>query len=144
MDKRILSYLAKQRISVGSILQDDQTIHSATMHFAHAENPFRIYWLTGKATRKCRSLLTGTTQQAAVVIGFSEEEFTTFQAEGTVQLVGSDQMGAYFEKYPSRKESAVSPDVACLEFTPTWWAFHDYSQKTPLELAMDQGKGDSS
>src|SRR5215212_5965528 len=105
MDSKVQEFLKNHRVSVLSIVQDDSTVHAAALHFAHSEDPFYLYSLTGKGSRKCRSLLSGKQIPASIVIGFDESEFASFQADGTVKIVSEDSevdegWKIYGTKYP--------------------------------------------
>lgn len=130
MDSRVLDFLKKHRISVSSVLLDNSTTHSAAMHFSHQDKPFNFFFLADKGTRKLQPLQPGKEVTASLVIGFSEEEFATFQAEGTMLLVTEGKAVAngwniYLRKYPEKAKLKSDPDIVMLRFTPTWWRFMD-------------------
>lgn len=130
MDQRISAFLEAHRVSVMGVLQSDGTIHSASLHYAHSEKPLGFYFITGRDSRKCRSLLDGAVQNASLVIGFNEEEFVTFQMEGKVKIVEDETeldnaWKTYLEKYPSRSGRKDNPEIAVLKFAPDWWRYTD-------------------
>jgi len=43
MDKRVLEFLGKNRVSVLTTLLKDGTPHGATLHYSHKENPLELY-----------------------------------------------------------------------------------------------------
>lgn len=127
MDNKVVAFLNSHRVSVLGVLQNDSMVHSATLHFAHAENLPHFYVWTEKASRKCQSLLDGSERNASFVVGFDEEEFATFQAEGKVKIAMGDDLEngwtAYGNKFPDRKAGRENPDMVLLQFTPNWWRF---------------------
>lgn len=137
MSNKLLDFLESHRIAVLGVLQKDNTVHSASLHYALVEKPLSFVFRTEKASLKCKDLLNGEETSASLVIGFSEEEFVTFQAKGTVQIV-SDQstldqvQTAYYQKYPQREKNKENPKIATLVFTPTWWRLRDYKTE-PVE-----------
>lgn len=137
MDKAAASFLNHHRISVLGISQEKGRIHSASLHYAHTESPLHFFFITEKTSEKCKSLLSGE-QKASLVIGFSEEEFSTFQAEGIVKIAeGKKRETAwdiYLEKYPSREHRKANDDFAILMFSPTWWRYRDMREAPMKEV----------
>ena len=129
MDKSVQEFLKNHRISALGILQADNTVHSAAMHTAFTTDPLSFLFLTEKNSRKCQPLLAGQAQNASLVIGFSEEELASFQAEGTVGILNGEKLqdawGIYLERFPERQKRKGNPDYVLLEFTPTWWRYTD-------------------
>jgi len=137
MDKKVSEFLEQQRISVLSILQTDGSIHSATLHYASISNPPSFFFMTEKDSKKCASLLEGQVQVASVVIGFSEEEFTTFQAEGKVRIASKEadaEWKTYINKYPTRSKGRENPSYVLLEFTPSWWRYSDTKASPQVKI----------
>jgi general stress protein 26 len=96
--------------------------------------------MTDKASKKCASLLKGNEQVASLVIGFSEEEFATFQAEGKVRILSkeaSDEWKAYIDKYPTRSKGRENPSYVLLEFTPTWWSYNNIQTTPAVKISSD-------
>ncbi len=143
MDGNAFDFIRKQRVSVLGILQDDTSIHSATLHFAHTEHPPAFYFLTDRNSRKCTSLLSGKAVNASLVIGFREEEFATFQAEGTAVIVQDkdaleEGWNAYGTKYPERAGSRRNDSYVLLKFTPAWTRFS--AAKAPKKFSSEMNK----
>lgn len=139
MNGQIAQYLDVQRVSVLSVFQNDSSIHAATLHFAHQKETNSFLFLTSKNSKKCASLLSGESTTAALVIGFNEEEFVTFQAEGNVAIV--DQESAwevYLAKYPTRASRRENPETVLLEFIPQWWRFTDMKTDPPTTISSEQ------
>lgn len=138
MDASILAFLKHHRISVIGVLQEDGTVHSATLHYAHSSDPVSFYFLTGKQSRKARPLAEGKETPGSLVIGFSEEEFCTFQAEGTI-TISTDESGweAYVTKYPNRSNLKTDPEIVLLKFTPTWYRYTDMKTKPPTTISSE-------
>lgn len=128
MDQETLAFLAAQRVSVISILQDDNTPHAATLHFAYDKNNNVFYFLTHTSSRKCQSLLSGKEMPASFVTGFSEEACSTFQADGVIRMLTGEPLEEgwhiYGKKYPERSGAKEQDGVTLLCFTPLW---HRYS-----------------
>lgn len=140
MDQRISAFLEAHRVSVLGVLQSDGTIHSASLHYAHSEDPLSFYFITGKDSRKCQSLLDGSVQNASLVIGFNEEEFVTFQMEGKVKALEKKTeldkaWKTYLEKYPSRSGRKDNPEIAVLKFTPGWSRYTDMKTNPPTTIS---------
>lgn len=140
MEDNVKRFLKAHRISVAGILQSDGSIHSATMHYAHTEEPLMFFFMTDKGSRKCRPLQNNESVQASLVIGFNEEEMATFQAEGEICFLKpeNEQTGweTYTKKYPNRAAGKNDPDVVVLQFTPNWARFSDYQGQSPIESLL--------
>jgi uncharacterized protein YhbP (UPF0306 family) len=143
MQSEVVEFLQTQRVSVVGILQIDNAIHSAALHYSFVNDPIRFYFMTQKKSRKCRSLLTGEKVNASVVIGFSEEEFKTFQAEGTIRIVSNEQEFAdgwesYGTKYPNRTGQKINEEMVLLEFQPDyWWRYQDLNATPKVEFSSE-------
>lgn len=140
MDQKLLDILYNQAVSVLSLVRPDGTVHSATMHFATATDPLRIYFHTPKTSRKVDGMHVGMSTPAAVTIGFSEEEWTTLQMEGTARLItDSAEMetakNMYYGKYPDARKYEKEGDVILIEFTPSWWRYTDYKTEPPTVIS---------
>lgn len=138
----IQTFLQSHRISVLGVLQDGGKVHSAALHYTHLQDPFKFFFMTEKESQKCRDLINGKENSASLVIGFSEEEFVTFQAEGTVKIVTDEENIAegteiYMQKYPSRTERQNNPNIVLLQFTPTLWTYRDYKTKPVTEITSN-------
>lgn len=138
MDKHIEAFLNNQRVSVLGVLQNDRTIHSAALHFAYSKDPLAFYFITEKKSRKCASLLDNKAHNASLVIGFSEEEFTTFQCEGTVKIISDPSKleaswNIYVGKFAERSSRKSHPDFVLLEFIPQWWRYTNSQTKISSE-----------
>lgn len=142
MNHIVQQFLSTQRISVVGILQSENSIHSATLHFAYSPEPFTFYFLTDTKSKKCKALLNGEFQNASLVIGFSEEEFKTFQAEGNIHITRGEErtkgFSVYTNKFPERISWQEKPDIALLKFIPTWWRYRDMKQQPMLEIESDK------
>ncbi len=110
----------------------DSTPHAAAVHYSHIGSPLVFYFSTDNTSRKCQGLLNGETVKAAVVIGFSEEEWATMQMEGKVNLVTDNQellkaQQTHYDKHPNSAKYKDEPETVFLVFTPTWWRYTDYN-----------------
>ncbi len=142
MDNTVQTFLKSHRVSVLGVGQEDGKVHSATLHCAHLVDPLSFFFMTEKDSKKCVSLLDGKETYASLVVGFSEEDFVTFQAEGNVVIVTEERqhvsyVEAYMHKYPSRTERKNNPNNVLLQFTPSWWRYRDYKSKPFLEINSD-------
>jgi general stress protein 26 len=128
-NKTVKDFLENNRVSVLGILQEKNSIHSASLHFAHSINPLVFYFLTNNDTLKSASLIDGSEQNASLVIGFDEGEFTTFQSRGKAKIVkGRDEDKAwriYSGKFKGKEKSRSKEKVILIEFRPNWWRYTD-------------------
>lgn len=134
IDPRILSFLNKERVCSLTTLLKDGSPHAAALHYSHNDNPFEIYVSTENNSRKCEALLNGDTVKGSFVIGFGEEEFITYQADGDVRIV-KDQKELekvhkiHYKKHPSSEKWQDDPATVFLVFKPTWWRYTEYKPK---------------
>lgn len=68
------------------------------MHYATDAKASNFIFFTKDKSRKCANLGVGEKAKASLVIGFSEEEWIEFQAEGEIEKI---------DKTNSKKEEAV-------------------------------------
>ena len=141
MNETVIHFLNTHRVSVLGILQKNNAIHSASLHFAYSKDTNSFFFITPRSSRKCESLLNNETQNASLVIGFSEEEFTTFQAEGEVKIVTEkDEEKAweiYLKKYPSRETRKSNEEFVILEFRPDTWKFTNMKVDPAIKISSE-------
>ncbi|HYD34640.1 MAG TPA: pyridoxamine 5'-phosphate oxidase family protein [Vitreimonas sp.] len=135
----ILHFVAKHRIAVLSVAMPDGSVHSATVHYSHQNEPFRLFFSTPNDTRKYQAVAAGNGQaiKAAVTIGFNEEEWITFQLDGElrVAVAGEENNHAtevHFTKYPDYKKYATDPTRVRLIFTPFWYRYTEFRREPRL------------
>lgn len=133
-----LAYLQTQRTGVLAVEMPDSAPHAATVHFAHANEPFVFYFETKRDSRKAESIAAQGSVRASLVIGTSEADMKTLQLDGILALIPPSEESifdqVYLGKFPEKEtkiqnESARDSEYLCLKFTPTWWRFTDW--KTP-------------
>jgi general stress protein 26 len=131
MEQKILDFVTKEKIACFSVLLTDKSPHSATLHFSHANDPFTLYFSTENTSRKCQALLTGETSKASVVIGFSEQEWITFQMDGEAKLVTESELPnvqkIHYAKHPGSEKFKDDPATVFIAFTPSWYRYTDYN-----------------
>lgn len=129
MNKEVLDYLSGARVGVLAVALPDGTPHGATVHFACSEEPFTVLIGTGEGTMKGKAIKEAGSLQATFVVGFSEEEMCTFQADGEVSVAGDSQQfdDAYLGKLPEKAERMAS--AMRIVFTPKWWRYSDMKNK---------------
>jgi uncharacterized protein YhbP (UPF0306 family) len=131
MDQRILDYLKTQRICVLAVEMPDGSPHAATVHFAHAENPFAFYIETSLDSRKAQPLHEKEIARASIVIGTDESNKVTLQLDGEVSLIKPEEkenyITTYFGKFPEKDQHADKSTIAAIKFTPKWWRFSDFT-----------------
>ena len=135
MDVRITNFLNLHRLSVFSVQMADGSIHAATCHFSHVDEPLIIYIVTDPTTRKVSNLLTGQTARAAVTIGFNEEEWIELQMSGDAKMV---KEGTEFERgkiaFEEKFGGELKAGKVIVVFTPTWWRYSEFRRGAPVIL----------
>ena len=142
MDTKVHEFLTHHRVGVISVLDLKGNPHSAAVHYAHSENPFCIFIVTEKKSRKMESLVEGLSSSASFVTGFSEEEWITFQADGDIHIPRGDTelnnaKAAYYVKFPNAQANEHNSDVTFLTFTPHWWKYTNLNPE-PWETISSQ------
>lgn len=142
MNPKISDFLKKERVGVVSVILVDGAPHSATVHYSHEESPLRFFIQTTNTTAKVQNLLDGKTAKAAMVIGFSEQDWLTIQMRGNIRIVSDKSelekiYNIHYQKHPDA-EKYKGPKTVFLEFTPTWWRFTDFN--TDPETISESGK----
>ncbi len=133
MDEKITNFLGKHRISVLTTILPDGMPHSASLHFANSNEPFEFLFITERTSRKCAHFEFDKKYPSSLVVGFSEEEFVEFQAEGDVYLVNdkqdmSDSYKVYGSKFDDAEEDK-SGKLILLKFVPRWWRYSEFKPK---------------
>ncbi len=128
MDKIVLDFLAKNRVSCLTTLLKDGSPHASVLHYSHQENPLEIFFSCDNTSLKCEALLEGRSTKASVVIGFSEEEWITLQMDGKVVVISNIEelkkvQDRHYAKHPSSLEFKNVPTTVFLKFTPKWWRY---------------------
>ena len=132
MQEVFSEFLTSERIAVLSVLMPDGTVHGATMHFAHQQDPLTVIFLMGKDSRKMASLREVESAPASIVVGTEEALMKTLQLDGAVRLISDEKLQeVYFEKFPEKRAKFVGPNDVFVAFTPTWWRYSDY--KAPAD-----------
>ena len=131
MRQEILDYLKSQRVGILSLEMLDGSPHAAAVHFAHIESPLTFFFETDSNYRKAEPLLKKSMTRASLVIGSDESLMKTFQLDGKVELLKSQEKrifdSVYPGKFPGKKEKLQSSKVILFKFTPTWWRFTDWA-----------------
>lgn len=113
-------------------IDDKGTIHAASLLYWHDENPLRFYFVTSRATEKCKLLLEKRTLPAAYVVGTYRDTDMTLQMRGTVVIVDKEKFAEQLEKYYAKRgnhhDDIIDPINVLLEFTPTWARYTDYTK----------------
>ncbi len=135
MDPRIVSFLNLHRTAVLSVTLVDGSLHAATCHYAHADEPFTIFIVTEASTRKVSSIREGQVIKAAITIGFSEEEWIELQMSGSAKMV---KEGIEFDKgkltFEEKLGGELKPGRVIVVFTPDWWRYSEFRRNPPVIL----------
>ena len=130
MKSEILEFLKTQNVCVLAVEMLDGAPHAATVHFAHAEDPFVFFFETNRDYRKAEALFGRETSRASMVVGTDENTTKTFQLDGTIRLLRDDEKESYetiyLGKFPGKSKKINDPKVVRFVFTPTWWRFTDF------------------
>lgn len=139
MPEEMSIFIAEERTAVLAVEMLDGAPHGATLHFVHAENPFKIIFLTDRTYRKAEPILQKGTTRAAVVIGTEEGCMKTLQLNGTISVTqGESYIEAYYKKFTNKDRSTLTEQDIFLEFTPQWWRYSDWT-KSEGKTTFDSG-----
>lgn len=133
MDRKVVSFLDKHRISVLTTILPDGTPHSASLHYANSVDPLYFIFWTGRKTRKCAHFEEGKKYPSSLAIGFSEEEFVTIQMEGQISIVSKKDIDSSYKVYQAKFEGSAKyngdKDDVLLKFVPKWWRYSEFKPK---------------
>lgn len=134
MQKKILEFIKKQRVCSLTTLFKNGSPHAAAMHFSYNTNPLEIYIQTENSSKKCEALLSGTKIKGSFVIGFSEDEFSTLQMDGDINIViDKNELEKihkiHYSKNPDAEQWKDDPATIFLVFIPKWWRYTEYKPK---------------
>lgn len=140
MKKEVVDFITSHNI--GCLTTEiKEGIHAAAVHITFVPDRDIFLIQTNLDSRKCELLREQNECKASLVIGFSEEEWKTFQADGTVRLLNDAEERKRFseirqKQYPS-PDYTDDPEVAFLEFTPNWWRYTDSNTKPKNIISSD-------
>ena len=140
MNPVALNLVNKERVCVLSVVLPDGSPHIAAMHYSQQIDPIKIFVKTYPTVKTGAIKEKGGTAKAAIVIGFSEQDFVTLQMRGNIRMV-SDQKELeniykiHYAKHPEA-EKYKGPNTIFLEFTPAWWRYTDFN--TDPETVIDK------
>ncbi len=128
MDK-LLRFLEHERVGILNVMIDGKTPHGAALHFSHNSSPFQIFFSTSDTSEKAKAILNGKVSPASVVIGVSEQNWTTVQLRGSARLPKEDEVEqlkqTHYAKHPNSKKFENEPDTIYIIFEPEWWRYSD-------------------
>ena len=126
IDPKLIDFLDSHRICVISSIQSDGSLHSAACHFASTVTGELII-LTENTTRKVQNMLDGKSVNAAVTVGFSEEEWKTWQATGTARValkLEKELSDIYERKFKTILN--LKPDSIFIIFSSLWYRYTEF------------------
>lgn len=136
MDAIIRNYLKGQEIGCLAV-PVESGLHGATIHYTLTDQG-TFYIQTNADSRKCSLLKERGELPATLVVGFTEEDWKTYQADGRVRFLTDPAERRLFgevrqKQYPGTNY-ANDPEVAFLEFIPSWYRFTDAETKPKTVL----------
>ena len=132
MNPVILKLLSTERVGVLSIVLSDGTVHGATFHYSHQNEPLKIFIQTSNTTLKAQPFLSGEIQKGSFVVGFSEENWVTLQIHGVVRMISDPNeleqiYKIHYQKNPDAEQYKTDPATIFLKFVPTWHRYTDFN-----------------
>ncbi len=133
MPQEIFDYLKDQRVGVLAVEMPDGSPHAATVHFAYSEEPFVLFYETKGESRKAEPIQAQAVTRATFVVGVDEKTPKTFQLDGQIELITSEEEKQYFYqvylgRFPEKVEKLKDPQFIYFKFTPTWWRFSNFAR----------------
>lgn len=140
MDERISKFLANQPVGCLSVAMPEGSLHGSTLHFSHADDPFVIYFQTGKGTRKAQAFSGVASAEATMVVGVSDVEWVTLQLDGQARVLTSTEeieacKKVHHAKHPQSVKH-VGPTTIFIAFTPRWYRYTDFNTHPETELEV--------
>jgi len=79
-------------------------------------------------------------EQPRKEIGGDDNNKKTFQLNGLVRLIRSDEIAKfekiYFAKFPSKRAKYDDGKYLIFTFTPTWWRFTDWTHPNGKQVLL--------
>jgi uncharacterized protein YhbP (UPF0306 family) len=126
------TFLQEQKTAVLALPIDNEgTVHAATLTYWHDERPLAFYFVTGESSEKCRLLIDGASQKAALVVGTVKGTPFTLQMRGVVEIVSKTELAEQIASYTAKRgnnHDLDQPGNILLRFVPDWARFTDYSK----------------
>lgn len=137
MNDQVKDFIRDNKISVMSVLQLDNSLHSAAVHYSCNKNFTEFYIATNRSSRKATPLLNGKTVAASMVIGFNESEMITLQMSGELRAIKDTEtlqvvQSIHYAMHPFAKKFENNPETIFLVFTPSWWRFSMFKEQPPV------------
>lgn len=130
---KLAEFLNREPVAVLAVPIDEQgTIHTATLHFWHKPDPLTFFFVTGKNTEKCQLLNIKKELSAACVIGTYRGTEFSLQMRGTLRILDKAQYQEDTDRYiksSNRRDDIDSSDNILLGFTPNWARYTDLTTK---------------
>ena len=148
MSPGLAKFLDQERAATVAVpIDSNGTIHAAALGYWHTGNPLRFYFVTDKATEKCRLLVEKGSVQAACVVGTVVGVDFCLQMRGQIKIVNSadfkETIDKYYAKRGNRHDDIDDPKNVLMEFTPTWARYTDYTKGCDRHM-LDLGSGNNS
>ena len=107
------------------------TLHIATMHYLHENQPLCFYFVTKEASEKCRLLVMRDNVTAACTVGTVAGVPYSIQMRGTASLLAVDEhpdiMDRYFVKRQTTNRNVEGEGTVIVVFRANWARYTDYS-----------------
>lgn len=133
----IKPFIKKHRISVLSVMLESGEPHGASLHYAWDEVNGVFVFFTRTSTVKFQSLEKGPSK-ASLVIGFSDEEFSTLQMRGEARVCNNDAAKqAYCQKYRHILEFLRDSSAVFIEFKPNWYRYSDLKPEEAIVISSE-------
>lgn len=130
MEAKILKFITKNHVSVLTTLLENGCPHSASMHFASTDKPFKFVFFTKKVSRKCKHFEENKKYPASLVVGFDEKEMIEFQSEGTIKIASSTESDKGVKTFADKFGGAeLDSEHQVLIYEPTWWRYTEFKPK---------------
>ena len=134
MNPKVFKILDKNKVCSLSTLLKNGYPHAAAMHFSYRKNPFEIYIQTERAGKKVEALLNGRPGKSSIVVGISEDDWTTLQLDGQLRVIDNQKEllkihKVHYSKNPSAEQYKDLPGTIFLKFIPKWWRYTEFEPK---------------
>jgi hypothetical protein len=108
---------------------------------AHSDKPLMFFFETHSNSRKGQAILASEPTKASLVVGFDEQAPRTLQLDGQIRQIKPEEKEffnkVYLGKFPEKNEKAKGDDIIFLIFTPTWWRWTDWTNKTTGKIIIN-------
>lgn len=129
----LLKFLDEEKTATLALpIDEDGTLHIATMNYVHMLDPFCFYFMTSDKSEKCTLLNQKAEVVAACNVGTYVGVPFTLQMRGVATILDKAEqeevMDAYYAKRGDTNRNVEGPHSVLVAFRPNWARFTEFAK----------------